>query len=90
VIRTRLSNSSNSFSVKIERERLIVTLPVLSVKILKIVKEHGRAKISEIQSITQANRNTIKVLLRELVVEGYLIKQDKGKGTHYLPGQHSF
>jgi hypothetical protein len=40
--------------------------------------------------ITQANRNTIKVRLRELVVEGYLIKQDKGKGTHYLSGQHSF
>ena len=38
-------------------------------------------------AITQANRNTIKVRLRELVDDGYLIKQGKGKGTLYLPGK---
>lgn len=49
----------------------------------------GQLAISDIQAITQANRNTIKVRLRELVDHGYLIKHGKGKGTFYLPGDNS-
>jgi DNA-binding Lrp family transcriptional regulator len=48
----------------------MVKLPQLSIRILQIVREHGRAAISDIQAITQANRNTIKVRLRELVNDG--------------------
>jgi predicted HTH transcriptional regulator len=59
------------------------------VKFLHVVRQHGQAATSDIQAITQANRNTIKVRLRELVNEGYLIKQGKGKGTLYLPGKIS-
>lgn len=53
------------------------------------LKDHGPSAISDIQAITQANRNTIKVRLRELVADGYLIKQGKGKGTVYLIGDRS-
>ena len=62
----------------------------LSSQILEIVKEHGRATISDIQSITNANKNTIKDRLRELVSDKYLIKQGKGKGTWYTFGNRSF
>jgi len=72
---------------KIEREHLMQQLPDLSSLILEVVKEHGRATISDIQSITKANRNTIKVRLRELVIDGYLIKQGRGKGTWYTLGR---
>jgi DNA-binding Lrp family transcriptional regulator len=54
-------------------------LPELSSRILQVVKDHGRASISAIQAITGANRNTLKVRLRELVQGGYLTKQGKGK-----------
>ena len=59
-------------------------MPALSDQILHIVKEHGQVAISDIEAITRANRNTIKVRLRELVADGYLSKQGKGKGTLYL------
>ena len=79
----------DNLAAKIEREHLMTKLPELSSKILQIVKEHGRVAISDILSITRANRNTIKVRLRELVSNGYLIKQGKGKGTLYLIGDRS-
>ena len=58
-------------------------------KITKIVKEHGQATISNIQEITNANRNTIKVRLRELAANNYLIKQGKGKATWYIIGSNN-
>jgi Fic family protein len=68
---------------KLEREKAIIKLPRLSEDILVIAKEHGRITISDIESITKGNRNTIKVRLRELVVDGFLEKHGKGKSTWY-------
>lgn len=84
-----LKKQKDKLSLKINREHQMVKLPALSNQILQIVKDHGQIAISHIQSITQANRNTIKVRLRELVNEGYLIKHGKGKGTVYLIGDRS-
>ncbi len=73
---------------KIERENMMVKLPGLSMQIMEIVKEHGQTTISEIQTITNANRNTIKVRLRELVSNNYLLKEGKGKATWYSTGNN--
>ena len=64
----------------------MIKLPALSKQIMEVVKEHGQATISEIQAITNANRNTIKIRLRELVIGKYLVKNGKGKGTWYTIG----
>ena len=84
-----MKKQKDNLTAKIERERLMVKMPELSTQILRVVKEHGRAVISDIQAITQANRNTIKVRLRELVQDGYLIQQGEGKGTLYLLGKRA-
>jgi Fic family protein len=84
-----MKKQKDNLVLKIEREQLMVKLPALSSEILEVVKQHGQVAISDIQAITQANRNTIKVRLRELVNDGYLTKQGKGKGTVYLPGEIS-
>jgi Fic family protein len=84
-----MKKQKDNLALKIEREQLMVKLPELSSQILQIVREHGPAAISDIQAITQANRNTIKVRLRELVDDGYLTKQGSGKGTLYLIGEHT-
>lgn len=84
-----MKKQKDNLSAKIQRERLMVKLPELSTTILQVVKEHGRATISDIHAITQANRNTIKVRLRELVDDGHLVMQGKGKATVYLPGERS-
>jgi Fic family protein len=85
-----MKKQKDNLAQKIERERLMLRLPELSGRILQVVKDHGSVSISGIQAITQANRNTIKVRLRELVDDGYLTKQGKGKGTFYLLGQRTF
>lgn len=82
-----MKKQKDNLAVKIQREQLMAKLPALSSQILQIVRQHGQAAISDILAITQTNRNTIKVRLRELVNDGYLIKQGKGKGTVYLPGE---
>jgi Fic family protein len=84
-----MKKQKDNLVLKIEREQLMAKLPALSSEILEVVRQHGQVAISDIQAITQANRNTIKVRLRELVNDGYLIKQGKGKGTLYLPGEIS-
>jgi Fic family protein len=84
-----MRKQKDNLAVKIEREQQMVKLPVLSSQILQIVRQHGQVAISDIVTITQANRNTLKVRLRELVADGYLNKQGKGKGTLYLPGKVS-
>jgi len=81
-----LGAQKDILSQKIERERIFTKLPKLSSRIIELVKAHGQLSISEIESITKANRNTIKVKLRELVNCGYLVRQGRGKGTRYMIG----
>ena len=71
---------------KIAREHKRIKLTSLSNQILEIIKEHGQATISDVQAITDANRNTIKIRLRELVADNYLVKNGRGKSTWYTIG----
>lgn len=81
-----LKKQKDNLVQKIEREHKMIKFPALSNQILEIIKKHGQATISNIQSITNANRNTIKIRLRELVADKYLIKNGRGKGTWYTIG----
>jgi len=81
-----LKKQKDNLVQKIEREHKMIKFPALSNQILEIIKKHGQATISNIQSITNANRNTIKIRLREFVADKYLIKNGRGKGTWYTIG----
>ena len=83
-----LKAQKDMLSKKIEREHKLLKLPGLSMQIIEIVKEHGQTSISQLHDITNANRNTIKVRLRELVETNYLIKEGKGKATWYIIGNN--
>lgn len=77
----------SSLERRIERERLIAPLPPLSEALLQIAREHGRVTTGSGTRITGANRNTVKLHLRQLVEGGHLVANGKGKGTWYsLPG----
>lgn len=84
-----LDAQKEALSRKVERENVFAKLPKLSLQIIEIVKDHGELSISEIESVTKANRNTIKKRLAELVRDKYLLKQGQGKGTRYLPAVKS-
>jgi len=81
-----LGKQKDNLVQKIAIEHKRIKLPALSNQILEIIKEHGQATISDVQAITDANRNTIKVRLRELVADNYLVKIGRGKSTRYTIG----
>ena len=58
-------------------------LPTLSVQVLKLFSEHERLTIKEIVELTGANKNTLKLRLRELVNGGGLIRHGKARATWY-------
>lgn len=59
-------------------------LPELSVQILKLFESHERLNISQIEKFTQANKNTIKVRLRELTKSNIITKHGKARATWYV------
>jgi len=79
-----LQQQKRRLEKKIERERLVLgTLPDLSLQIIDAAKERGRVKISDIVSLTGANRNTVKKHLADLVNAKHLTQHGTGKGTWY-------
>ncbi len=85
-----MKKQKDNLAQRIDWENVLRKLPDLSNKLLEIVKAQGRTTISDIHAITKANRNTIKVRLRELVSDGYLSKEGEGKGTRYTLGKRAF
>lgn len=79
-----LKQQKQKLEVKIEREKLLLgQLPELSLKILELVRSRGRITISEIVTLTDANRNTVKKHLESLVNAKHLVKHGVNKGVWY-------
>ena len=73
-----------STTIKIEREKILMAkLPDLSLQILNLVKSRGRIRISEVVTLSNANRNTIKKHLEQLVTASHLEKNGISKGVWY-------
>ncbi|MEN8134041.1 MAG: winged helix-turn-helix transcriptional regulator [Thermodesulfobacteriota bacterium] len=69
---------------KIHHEKELLRLTAPHLEIIRTVQENGQATISQIMTTTNMNRNTLKVRLRKLVAEKYLIQRGRGKATYYL------
>ena len=71
--------------VEDEKEAQVVTeeLHPLSDKILRLFRSEKRLTISDFVLLTKANRNTVKVRVRELVKSGHLSKHGKARATWY-------
>ncbi len=70
---------------KLERERALQAMPVLSARILAITREQGRITVAEAVKITGASRNTIKGHLRQLCATRQLRRSGAGRGSWYSP-----
>ena len=80
-----LQKQKQRLEIKVEQENLLLMqLPELSLQILQLVKSRGKATISDIVTITKANRNTVKKHLETLVRSQRLQKNGIGKGTWYI------
>lgn len=82
-----LKRQKDGLAARLERERQQqgreADLPELSLRILKALRDQDRLTITQIAQITGANRNTLKVRLRELTSEGRIRRHGKARGTWY-------
>jgi Fic family protein len=79
-----LKKQKDNLAEKLERERIVAqAMPPLSLTILKLLREHERLTISELERLTGANKNTIKVRLRELTQSGQIAKHGQARATRY-------
>lgn len=79
-----LKKQKDKLAGKLERERILAQkLPKLSGEILSLLRGHERLSIGELETLTNANRNTLKVRLRELVRDNFIEQNGKGRSTSY-------
>ncbi len=79
-----LRKQKDKLSTKLEREKIITQiLPKASSEILTLLKEHERLTIAELEALTNINRNTLKVRLRELVRDNFIQQHGKARSTWY-------
>ncbi len=82
-----LKKQKNNLAQRLDRDQIAgdddAELPEISLKILALLRTHGRRNIVQITEATGANRNTIKLRLRELVSAGKIRRHGKARATWY-------
>ena len=79
-----LKKQKDRLAAKLAREKLLAaSLSALAAQIVDLLKQHGRLTISELERLTGANRNTLKVRLRELTQTCHIMRHGQAKATWY-------
>lgn len=79
-----LKKQKDNLEKKVALEKILQeNFGELHLEILKVLKNHKRLAVSEIQRLSGANRNTLKVKLRELVEMRKIKTFGKGRGVVY-------
>ncbi|HJZ24107.1 MAG TPA: Fic family protein [Candidatus Babeliales bacterium] len=79
-----LLKQKNHLEQKMTREKILsLYVNELSSKIITLLHEHGKLSISEIERLTNANRNTLKKQLKDLVKSNTIARLGKGRATWY-------
>ncbi len=82
-LRALLAQMRN-LSKKVEKEKIILSaLPELSIDILDYARDHGRVTMSDMVTLTNISRNTLKEHFRLLVEKGHLVMHGSGRGSWY-------
>ena len=61
----------------------MTSLSALDEQLLQLARQHGRLTLDSAISLTEANRNTLKLHLRQLVQAGHLQLLGRGRGSWY-------
>ena len=82
-LKTMVKQKDN-LAAKVKQEQsLRSSLPALSRQILGLAKTRGEITVKEIETATNANRNTIKLHIKKLEEQHYLVQLGKGRGARY-------
>lgn len=75
---------------KIQREKILQgDLPLLSVRILELLRQHGSLKMPQLVNLTDESKSTIRSRIIELEAKGGIIRHGAGKSTWYTLNQDS-
>ena len=81
-----LQKQIQQLEFKLNKEHInLITLPQLASDILELIRNKGRASMSDIITATGAPRSTIKKHLLLLLDQKHLARYGKGKGVWYTP-----
>jgi Fic family protein len=72
-----------ALEAKLKVESAAAKMPQLSLHIIELIKSRGPTSIGEAVATTRANRNTVKLHIRNLVADGHLEKDGVGRGVRY-------
>ncbi|HLH32299.1 MAG TPA: Fic family protein [Terriglobia bacterium] len=78
-----LVEQKNALAEKVKREKLMTSLSALDEQLLQLVRQHGKLSLSDAQTLTKANRNTLKLHFRQLVQAGRLQLLGRGRSSWY-------
>ncbi len=79
-----LQRQKNRLQTKLDTEKIMAAaLPLLSLRILELTREHGRVTTQSIEQATNESRSTIKARLKQLTVDRLLIRYGHGRSTWY-------
>jgi Fic family protein len=78
-----LQDQKNSLAEKVKAERLMTSLSEIDEQLLQIARQHGRVTLTSAMALTKANRNTLKLHLRQLVQAGHLRLLGRGRSSWY-------
>jgi predicted HTH transcriptional regulator len=81
-----LIEQKESLAEKVKREKLMSSLSVLDEKLLQLTRQHGRLTLTDALKQTKANRNTLKLHLKQLVQAGRLQLLGRGRSSWYEVG----
>jgi Fic family protein len=81
-----LIEQKNSLAEKIRREMIMSSLSILDEKLLQLTRQHGRLTLTSALTLTKANRNTLKLHLKQLVHAGRLQLLGSGRSSWYELG----
>jgi Fic family protein len=85
-----LKKQKDNLAARLTRERLLQqALPALSAQVIALLREHGRLTISDLERLTGANKNTLKVRLRELTEARHIARHGQARATWYTLHQES-
>jgi len=81
-----LVEQKNALAEKVKRERLMSSLSILDEQLLQLARQHGRLTLTDALTLTKANRNTLKLHLKQLVQAGRLQLRGRGRSSWYETG----
>jgi Fic family protein len=78
-----LVEQKNALAEKVSREKLMTSLSALDEQLIQLTRQHGRLTLTDAMTLTKANRNTLKLHLRQLVQAGQLRLLGSGRSSWY-------